>query len=1029
MLSDFWKVLEIEPTTDVYEIKQAYATLAKKYHPEQFPEEFLNLRNAYDAAMDYASKGVEWFFIQADYKNIEEESLEEQEYKEENSEQKDFWDLSKLGDKNDVDCTEALSQFLDLYKSKNSKDGNKWYTYFTSYDFLEVWREKKFTRLMLKAIYENMEEFPVNKTFAKCLNAVYGCFVSNSYEFDVVQYSKNAFFDGFSNIVKILELSGNIGKLTQNDLSMFISFCEYRILVSFVEENQWSDTSKINAEYIFYRYVMTYLRERYEKNGYSDVDRYYLGIRLITNFIKKYDLPDDMYQYIWKIYSLESAINGRSKIYYGDIREIIIEKNKKNENYKKIYDLYYIYERSFTKNKFDISLIEDFFAQPETEKLLKDRHFIYDTLFYWIAKPQHLAFLNKLYDFYSKNADVFRAEEILTKIKKREKEVYAENALKEDKQNKNYSMCNVEHRPFLRYWLNIGFYRTVNFSDVLKENLLFSEKWANAFGDKKHKLPLIVYRNKIVEIQFHRRYSEYFYDGEAVYKPFLQWYALEKIEDDTLFFLLLPAVIPFIDDKETYNDVLNIINSHFKNIPLEEENKSQLSKGIIKILFCGKYIMEEIDDYDDKFYYDCNEYEIYGENETNLYVCTWSKYSHVLCFYEQKIYDRVFIENGVYDNILTECDAVSLAQKLLSAQCSKTIVDISSLRIMPKYVYVQPNKSKAEKSIGEEITEDTLISALDSFAENKVKRVEIKWLQEEVVLINTGNNCACFYFNDMKYTTCKLLSMPEVYYTVDSKDVIHMPFLLGKLANYEIFNSPKMLIMNLCLLLFQFGEGKVPDNRVNGKYVWSQNVYLYGKYDAYLLDKMKIGDFKPEEVITDYNIKRKIIIHKFPAFIEVVKVNGEKQKIDINPTTKAQLQITLQMYLQNNIKYLHLCWKINESNNIFNSHIFLLQEKNKYALYYLNDKSKSAYCLIGSLNEYLKPEGQSPIVDICDVPMHLYSIHRDIIRLRFFLSLLLDSIENPELILNKVGEFTDGTKLYKYHMTYDEFYNKLIEIY
>ena len=271
-MSDFWKILEIEPTTDVRVIKQAYAALAKKYHPEQFPEEFLNLRNAYESALDYASKQQESFFIQCDDKNTEENLENSDEYNHDfeeelpnNTEQKDFWDLSKLSDNNDIDCTAALSQFLDLYKSKNNKDANKWYTYFTSYDFLEVWRAEKFTRLMLKAVYENMEKFIVNKTFAKCLNAVYGCFVYNPYEFDVVQYNKNAFFDGFSNIEKILELCGNIGKMTQNDLSMFISFCEYRILVSLAEENQWSDTTKINTEYILYRYVMAYLRDRYEK--------------------------------------------------------------------------------------------------------------------------------------------------------------------------------------------------------------------------------------------------------------------------------------------------------------------------------------------------------------------------------------------------------------------------------------------------------------------------------------------------------------------------------------------------------------------------------------------------------------------------------------------------------------------------------------------------------------------------------------------------------------------------------------------
>lgn len=122
-----------------------------------------------------------------------------------------------------------------------------------------------------------------------------------------------------------------MGKMVQNDLSMFISFCEYRVLESFAEGNQWSDTIKIQAEYILQRYVMSYIRERCSQKSYNDVERCYLGIRLITNFIRKYELPADIYQYIWKIYSLESAINGRSKIYYGDIREIIAEKNRSTD--------------------------------------------------------------------------------------------------------------------------------------------------------------------------------------------------------------------------------------------------------------------------------------------------------------------------------------------------------------------------------------------------------------------------------------------------------------------------------------------------------------------------------------------------------------------------------------------------------------------------------------------------------------------------------------------------------------------------
>lgn len=1052
-MSDFWEILEIEPTTDISVIKRAYAVLAKKYHPEQYPEEFLNLRNAYEAAMDYAASGNGTFFAGSESQNaiifpqktektnIEEThkaELEEEISKQEQEEEQElseniYWDLSKLNEQSEADCTEALAQFSDLYQSGKRNDAKQWYIYFTSASFLEVWREESFTKMMWDAVLENMEKYPINKTFAKCLNAVYGCFVYAPQSFAEVQYNKHVLFDGFSNIEKILELSGNIGKMTQNDLSMFISFCEYRLLVSFAEENQWNDTIKMQAEYIFYRYVMSYIRERCTQKLYSDVERCYLGIRLIADFIRKYELPEDIYQYIWKIYSLESAVNGRSKIYYGDIRKIIAQKSKAadktpTENNRKIFDLYYVYQRKLAENKLEMNMIDDIFSLPETEKMLKDRHFIYDTLFYWIAMPQHLVFLERLYDFYTQNANVFKSKEILASIEKREKEVQAENELKADEADQNYALCNINHRPFLRYWLNIGFYRAINFSNVLKRNLIFSEEWARCFAQQNYRLLLLKYKNKDIQIKLHRRYAEYVYGGKVVYKPFLQWHALENIEDDTLFFLLLPAVIPFVNDEKTYDMVLTCIKNHLQHTSLSKESITQLSEGIIKLLFCGKFLGEEIDDEDAVNDYDCNASEIYRESETNLFVCRWSKYSHELCFYEQKLYYRDFMPNGLYENILTETDAVSLARELLTAQCAKTVADISYLRIMPEYMSIQPYGAKAEIRAGEEITEDAILDALDRFSKSSIRRMELKWLKEEVVLINADDKCACFWFHDQKYTTCKLLYNAEVYCTVDSKYVTYSPFLMGKLADYEIFRSPRLLVMKLCPLLFQFGEGNLIETRVNGSYVWSQNVYLYGKYDAYLVDKMKFGDFPPEKIITDFNKRRKFIIPRFPAFMEVAKENEEKQKIVLKPTTKDQLQMTLQMYLQGSVKYLHLCWEMKENDKTFQSHLFLLQEKGNYGLYYLNDQKMCAYCLIGSLDEYLKPEGQSPILELCGVPIHLYGIHHDVIRIRFFLSLLLDSIENPEQILNKVGEFVDGMRVYKQFMTYDELFHKLMEI-
>lgn len=51
-----WEILGIEPTTDERQIKRAYASLAKKIHPEERQEEFRQLYVAYQAALQYAKR-------------------------------------------------------------------------------------------------------------------------------------------------------------------------------------------------------------------------------------------------------------------------------------------------------------------------------------------------------------------------------------------------------------------------------------------------------------------------------------------------------------------------------------------------------------------------------------------------------------------------------------------------------------------------------------------------------------------------------------------------------------------------------------------------------------------------------------------------------------------------------------------------------------------------------------------------------------------------------------------------------------
>ncbi len=66
-MKTIWDWLEIDFTIDKQTIKKAYAKQAKKYHPEENPEEFKQLRNAYKTAMEFVSSSiVRESFIMAD---------------------------------------------------------------------------------------------------------------------------------------------------------------------------------------------------------------------------------------------------------------------------------------------------------------------------------------------------------------------------------------------------------------------------------------------------------------------------------------------------------------------------------------------------------------------------------------------------------------------------------------------------------------------------------------------------------------------------------------------------------------------------------------------------------------------------------------------------------------------------------------------------------------------------------------------------------------------------------------------------
>ena len=216
MIESIWDILGIEPTSDRKKIKKAYAEKTKIYHPEDYPEEFKIVQEAYQWAMKYASKSVvndsiesekvEHVFdnnveitskdieqnystvenistksqnektqIEVDYSDLEEENLE--------FKNKKIEEVEKIEEKNSDSKTFTGGEiFNELYDERTRDDEIDQMNYFLNY--IEKKIPKKINMEMFRLILSNsyvksyleqpdfkirFEEIMVNKSYADTL--------------------------------------------------------------------------------------------------------------------------------------------------------------------------------------------------------------------------------------------------------------------------------------------------------------------------------------------------------------------------------------------------------------------------------------------------------------------------------------------------------------------------------------------------------------------------------------------------------------------------------------------------------------------------------------------------------------------------------------------------------------------------------------------------------------------------------------------------------------------------------------------
>ena len=106
-----FKILEIEPTDDKKKIKIAYSKMLKKYHPEEFPEMFMKIREAYQIALEF--KEYNFNKINFNKENFKNKNFFEMEQKLE----KDGYEEVSFG--NDIQKSEIENEeFSDIFNGK-----------------------------------------------------------------------------------------------------------------------------------------------------------------------------------------------------------------------------------------------------------------------------------------------------------------------------------------------------------------------------------------------------------------------------------------------------------------------------------------------------------------------------------------------------------------------------------------------------------------------------------------------------------------------------------------------------------------------------------------------------------------------------------------------------------------------------------------------------------------------------------------------------------------------------------------------
>lgn len=1117
-MDNIWIVLGLEPTMDVSAIKRAYAQKTRTCHPEEDPQGFLELRKAYQAALAYAEKEPGGFTgtvgrpgagesntktsdskkadivgrdtgesdnKKTDYvgSGAEEADVDGSDALESDARGADDGEAEDVGwnlvgkpkqefSPNPYTDHEAVKSFLELYTGKQRKDSKRWLDYFTSDAFLDVAWDSYFTELLLEHVTRLEGEYPVNREFLNWLCVAYQFTVhravyrnpdgSERTEFQF-QIHPGARFDGQESVFEIAVKGPTPKQPRGNELAVFESFTEYRRLLSMAEENIWSEREIGEYSQIIGCYAAIYITDKCQQRGDMDHERHPAGLRLMTHFFRRDGLPEDLYRITWQRLNLETAVMGREKIFYGALRELILERlpelaGQQREKFTELRTAFHTYAVSTCKlhgenahaAEEDIQKTKDFFAREDFQRALLDRRFVEEEMLHtWVNEDRCDYYLKKVIEFYTEHETAPCAGQVIDRAQEMLK--YQENAdrLRKDREAMvTGDDMTLKSSPFFRHWLNTGFYQARDpesgrgLLEYLNQELPYLPEWSKGFlgvteEDIISKSVSCTLGGDVVEVRFHLRYMEFLLNQEPLYRACLEWERVAGLTDTDTFFFCLPVTVTAYGQYET---VKAEILRRLTDTAAPEDGRAFvaacLAEHVCSLPMPGEARLAwDTDEEEDQEIRSLPPesvlpFELFAEDTEHLYGCEWIERSQVLLLFEQLPIGRHALKGGQYDNVPDAGSAIDLARQLLEETLAPPRFPMELLVNLPDAVYARPDFhvvcrdkdapplwSRPTELLGEAVTGEKLEELLTRFANDRLERLELSWnitapvgeeqdydARRSLVFLKGSGGYVCLYFDDFRAKSYALLEKPELYGKMNDGINDHLefvPFRRGKLFNKVIHRSFSGIRRRLDVIFRQVSWPNNVDYMAGG--IWDHTMNVSNGRAKYNLDKQLLADFPMERAHNRPDALFYFFL--YPDSVACVDEQGGVETLEVVQANRGRMQQMLIRFLQGGFRKLRLTWR-KEAGRRW--HIVLLQEGGRFLMAWLQEEKQTVEYHVADVNTYMDVEGKKYPKDTFQGQITpAYLIHKGVTPLRNALELLLANLDNPDSVTGKFAEYAD----------------------